>query len=148
MQGGNPKKRPKNVSELTIINSVLGQNGDWRELDASVWWAGLAPILRVASAILVNGLFVPIAEEYLWRGLVQPRLIRVLPIPHAIGLTAVLFSLKHVIVDASLGRLLALTAFGIICGVVAHRDSWRRSAALHMVANTVVTVIGLALGLT
>jgi membrane protease YdiL (CAAX protease family) len=108
----------------------------------------LGPVLKVVSLILVNGLFVPIVEEFLWRGLVQVRLSRILPIPLAIGLTAVLFSLKHVLVDASLGRFLALIAFGAICGVVAEHNSWRRSAALHMVANTVATVIGLVFGLT
>ncbi len=116
--------------------------------NSTVWLARQAPILKVVSLILVNGLFVPIAEEYLWRGLVQVRLSRVLPIPLAIGLTAVLFSLKHVLVDASLGRFLALIAFGAICGLVAQRDSWRRSATLHMVVNTVVTVVGLVFGLT
>lgn len=114
----------------------------------TVWFADLAPILKVMSLILVNGLFVPIAEEYLWRGLVQVRLKRILPAHFAIGVTAVLFSLKHSFVDASLGRLLALIAFGVICGIVAQRNSWRRSAALHMVVNTVATVIGLIFGLT
>ena len=113
-----------------------------------VWLASLASILKVVSLILVNGLFVPSVEEYLWRGLVQVHLIRSLPTPFAIGLTAVLFSLKHALVDASLRRFLALIAFGVICGTVAQRNSWRHSAALHMVANTVVTVIGLTFGLT
>ena len=116
--------------------------------NSTVWLTNLAPILKAVSLILVNGLFVPVAEEYLWRGVVQARLSRILPIPFAIGVTAVLFSLKHVLVDASLGRFLALIAFGVICGVVAQRNSWRRSAALHMVANTVVTVIGLIFSLT
>jgi len=116
--------------------------------NSTIWLTDLAPILKVVSLILVNGLFVPIAEEYLWRGLVQVRLLRILSAPFAIGLTAFLFSLKHALVDASLGRFLAVIAFGVICGVIAQRDSWRRSAALHMVANTIATVMGLILGLT
>jgi membrane protease YdiL (CAAX protease family) len=115
--------------------------------NSTIWLANLAPILRVVSLIFVNGLFVPIAEEYLWRGFVQVHLIRILPIPLAIGLTAVLFSLKHAFVDASLGRFLTLIAFGVICGVVAQRNSWRRSAALHMVVNTITTVVGLVFSL-
>jgi len=115
--------------------------------NSTVWLATLAPALKVVSLILVNGLFVPIAEEYLWRGLVQVRLIYVLTVPFGIGLTAILFSLKHALVDASLGRFLALNAFGAICGVVAQRNNWRRSAALHMVVNTIVTIIGLIFGL-
>jgi membrane protease YdiL (CAAX protease family) len=112
-----------------------------------VWLANLAPILNAVSLILVNGLFVPVAEEYLWRGLVQVCLVRILSTPFAIGLTAVLFSLKHVLVDASLGRFLTLVTFGVICGIVAQRTSWRRSAALHLVANTVLTVASLIFGL-
>jgi membrane protease YdiL (CAAX protease family) len=116
--------------------------------NSTIWLANLAPILKAVSLILVNGLFVPIAEEYLWRGLVQVCLIRILPTPFAIGLTAFLFSLKHALVDASLGRFLALIAFGVICGVAAQRNSWRRSAALHMVVNTIATVMELVFGLT
>lgn len=112
----------------------------------TMWFAGLAPILEAVSLVVVNGLFVPVAEEYLWRGLVQVRLISVLPTAFAIGLTAVLFSLKHALVDASMGRFLALIAFGVICGIVAQRSSWRRSAALHIAINTVSTVAGLIYG--
>jgi hypothetical protein len=44
-------------------------------------------------------------------------------------------------------EFLALIAFGVICGVVAQRNTWKRSAALHMVINTIATVIGLIFGL-
>lgn len=112
----------------------------------TIWLADFAPILKGLALIGVNGLFVPIAEEYLWRGVVQVRLRHIFPAPLAIGMTAVLFSLKHALVDASLGRLLALSAFGAICGSVAQRHHWQRSAALHLVVNTVTTVIGLIVG--
>ena len=140
------------VVALPIADQFLWKNIHLRMVvssyrNSSIWFAGLAAILQAASLILVNGLFVPIAEEYLWRGLIQVRLMRVLPTAVAIGLTAVLFSLKHVFVDASLGRFLTLTAFGVICGIVAQRSSWRRSAALHMLINTVFTVAGLIYGL-
>ncbi len=141
------------VWALSMVDRLLWGNVELPMIvssyrNSTVWLADLASILKVASLILVNGLFVPIAEEYLWRGLVQVHLIRILPAPLAIGLTAVLFSLKHALVDASLGRFLALIAFGVICGTVAQRNSWRHSAALHMVTNTVVTVTGLIFGLT
>jgi membrane protease YdiL (CAAX protease family) len=113
----------------------------------TVWWASLASPLKAVSLILVNGLFVPIAEEYLWRGLVQARLMGIFSTPFAIGLTAILFSFKHALVDASLGRFLTLMAFGIICGIVAQRSNWRSSAALHIFVNTAFTVMGLILGL-
>jgi membrane protease YdiL (CAAX protease family) len=117
------------VWTLSMVDRLLWENiklpmivSSYR--NSTVWLANLAPILKAVSLILVNGLFVPIAEEYLWRGLVQVRLLHILPVPFAIGLTAVLFSLKHALVDASLGRFLTLIAFGIICGVVAQRNSW------------------------
>ncbi|HEX7433087.1 MAG TPA: CPBP family glutamic-type intramembrane protease [Anaerolineaceae bacterium] len=102
----------------------------------TVWLADQAPLLRAVSLVLVNGLFVPIAQGFLWRGVVQVRLLRMVPKWLADGLTAALFSFKQVLVDASLGRLLALTAFGVICGIVAAGKDWRQPAALHLFANT------------
>lgn len=112
-----------------------------------VWLSNLAPILKALSLIFVNGVFVPIAEEYLWRGIAQARFLRILPSPLAIGITSLLFSFKHVLVDASWGRFLTLAAFGVICGVVAKQKSWRSSAALHIFINTMSTVMGLVMGL-
>ena len=110
----------------------------------TVWFAGGARVIEIAAVVAVNGLFVPVAEEYLWRGLVQPHLARVMPAAAAIGITAVLFSLKHVVVDASWGRFVTLAAFGAICGTLAHRHSWRTSASLHVIVNTASTAAGLA----
>jgi membrane protease YdiL (CAAX protease family) len=114
--------------------------------NAVVWFPHAASALEVPALVAVNGILVPIAEEYLWRGLVQARLLRMLPAAVAIGITAILFSLKHVVVDASWGRFLTLVAFGIVCGIIARRHTWRSSAALHLVVNTATTVVGLALG--
>lgn len=111
-----------------------------------IWFPQAASALEALALIAVNGILVPIAEEYLWRGLIQARLLRVLPGAVAIGLTAILFSLKHVAVDASWGRFLTLVAFGSICGIVARRHTWRSSAALHLVVNTATTAVALALG--
>ncbi len=111
------------------------------------WLGNLAPLLKPLSLILVNGVFVPIAEEYLWRGIVQVRLLRILPAALAIGITSVLFSFKHVLVDASWGRFLTLAAFGIVCGAAARQKGWRSSAALHIFINTIATVAGLVMGL-
>jgi membrane protease YdiL (CAAX protease family) len=106
-----------------------------------------APIIKVVALLFVNGLFVPIAEEFIWRGIVQERLLRFVPVPMAIGITAVLFSFKHVVVDDSFNRFLFIIAFGIICGIVACRKSWRASAAVHIFANTVGSIVALATGL-
>ncbi len=106
-----------------------------------------APLLKGSAFIIVNGFFVPIAEEFIWRGIIQERLLRILPAPAAIGITAVLFSFKHVLVDDSFGRFLFIIAFGVICGMVAYRKSWRASASLHLFTNTVATILALIAGL-
>jgi len=115
--------------------------------NSTVWLPTFAPVLKVTSLIFVNGLFVPVAEEFLWRGFVQTRLARAMSVPLAIGITAVCFSLKHVLVDASFGRALTITALGVIFGISAHRKSWRASAALHIIINTLSTITALVLGL-
>jgi membrane protease YdiL (CAAX protease family) len=115
--------------------------------NSALWLGNLAPILKALSFISINGIVVPFAEEYLWRGIAQSRLLRIFPAWLAIGITAVLFSFKHVLVDASWGRFLTLTAFGIICGIVARQKSWKNSAVLHIFINTITTVMGLILGL-
>lgn len=102
-----------------------------------------APVLVVVSLLLVNGVVVPFAEEWLWRGHIQPRVVGALGFVPGLLSTALLFSLKHAIIDASLGRLLALTAFGAIMGVLAARRGWRASALAHALANTVATIVAL-----
>jgi hypothetical protein len=93
--------------------------------------------------LLVNGVVIPVVEEWLWRGLVQPRFVGALGLLPGLFLTAVLFSLKHVVVDASPMRLLALTAFGLVMGVLAWRQGWRASALAHAVTNTAATIVAL-----
>ena len=114
--------------------------------NSNVWLPTLAPVLKVTSIIFVNGLFVPVGEEFLWRGFVQPRLARAMSVPLAIGITALCFSLKHVLVDASFGRFLTITALGVIFGIVAQRKSWKASAALHIVINMLSSIAALVLG--
>jgi len=79
--------------------------------------AGL--LLAAASLLLVNGIIVPIAEEWLLRGIIQPRLTGSPGFLAGLLITSVLFSLKHVIIDTSLGRLLTVTGFGMVMGVTA-----------------------------
>jgi membrane protease YdiL (CAAX protease family) len=120
-----------------------------------VLFASAATPLTVLSLLAVNGVVIPLAEERLWRGLIQPRLRGAWGLAPALLTTAVLFSLKHVVVDASPGRLLALSVGGLVLGVVAYRaggaaggtTGWRTSALSHMVGNLVATSLALASGL-
>lgn len=108
---------------------------------------GLATPLTIAALMTVNGVVIPLAEERLWRGMIQPRLLLAWGIAPALLTTALLFSLKHAIVDASLGRLIALFVGGLALGYVAHRagggdggrSGWRVTAISHMLANLVAT---------
>jgi membrane protease YdiL (CAAX protease family) len=139
-------------SVLALVDRILWGNAGlmpWFTSsfqDSTTWFVAQAPILKATALVFVNGFFVPVAEEFLWRGIIQVRLVRILPVPVAIGTTAVLFSFKHVVVDDSFGRFLFLVAFGVICGVVAQRKSWRASAVVHMFANTVGSILALLMG--
>lgn len=107
----------------------------------SVLFPQLAPVLTMISLLLVNGIFVPLVEEWLWRGLIQPRFVERLGLASGLLLTAFLFSLKHVIVDASLGRFLTLTGFGVVVGIIAHRKGWESAALTHTLVNIISTVL-------
>jgi len=58
-----------------------------------------------------------------------------------IGVTAVLFSAKHAIIDASMGRALAIAAGGVVLGWVAHAGTWKVSAISHVTMNTIATAL-------
>ena len=114
----------------------------WQSPDLGILlFPQIAPVLIVISLLLVNGIFVPLVEEWLWRGLIQPRFVGQLGLASGLLFTAFLFSLKHVIVDASLGRLLTLTGFGVVVGIVARRKGWESAALTHMLVNIISTVL-------
>lgn len=104
--------------------------------------------LAVASLLLVNCLFVPLVEERLWRGQIQPGLLTSWGLLPGLLTASTLFSLKHV-VDTSLGRFLSIAVGGLVLGAVAVRAGgaaggqagWRASALSHVLGNTVATVI-------
>ncbi|WP_222918586.1 CPBP family intramembrane glutamic endopeptidase [Natrinema sp. SYSU A 869] len=107
--------------------------------------------LSVATAILLlvgNGLIVPIAEEQVWRGIVQTELVDAWGTVAGIGVTAVLFAFKHVIVDLSIVRLTTLLTLAVLFGVVRHRWSTASSTVTHALINTVSTagLVAVALG--
>jgi len=136
---------------LPLIDRAL-----WGNLHIPLWLSsyrnpvhllpGSGPVLKIIFLISINGLLVPIAEEFLWRGLIQPRLVRNVGIIAGIGITALVFSLKHVIIDASMNRFLSVVVFGVVLGYLAHREDWHTSAALHLFINSISSVTILLLG--
>jgi hypothetical protein len=127
-------------------------------LDAIVWrshpwWPDTPPagaghgvgswVAFAVGLLILNGVVVPIAEELLWRGLVQPRLLAGSTTAGGIVVTSVLFSLKHVLVDHSLARAVTITAIGGVLGYVAHKTSWACSAISHGLMNVVATTLAI-----
>ncbi|MBZ6495892.1 CPBP family intramembrane glutamic endopeptidase [Natrinema longum] len=94
-----------------------------------------------------NGIVVPISEEQVWRGIVQTELVDDWGVPAGIGVTAVLFALKHVLVDLSVIRLTTLLTLGLVFGVVRHRWGTASSTVTHVLINTVSSASLVALAL-
>lgn len=105
------------------------------------------PMLAVVF-ILGNGIAVPIAEEQVWRGIVQTELVDSLGAVAGVLLTAVLFALKHVVVDLTIARITTLVALGLVLGVLRHRYGTVSSITTHIGMNLFgsVSIVLVALG--
>lgn len=100
--------------------------------------AGL-PIM-IVGLLPANGVFGPVVEELAWRGYIQPHLIRGWGPRVGIAVTALLFALKHVIVDLSYSRVFALLPGSFLLGVVGYRWGTSASTIAHVVLNSLATV--------
>ncbi|ELY82935.1 CPBP family intramembrane glutamic endopeptidase [Natrinema gari] len=105
-----------------------------------------APALAILF-LVGNGIIAPIAEEQVWRGIVQTELVEGWGVVAGIGVTAVLFACKHVIVDLSILRLTTLLTLGLVFGVVRHRWGTVSSTVTHVLINTVssASIVAVAL---
>lgn len=92
------------------------------------------PLLAVVL-LLGNGVAVPIAEEQVWRGIIQTEFVASWGAVVGILLTAVLFALKHVVIDLSLSRVTTLIVLGLVLGVVRHRYRTVSSIITHLGMN-------------
>ena len=90
--------------------------------------------------ILVNGLWVPVAEEFLWRGVIQTKLSYHTSPWVAITVTSILFSVKHAVVDLVLTRLLFLFVFGLAVGWAKQRTNTWISTLSHGYINLTGTI--------
>ena len=90
--------------------------------------------------ILVNGLWVPVAEEFLWRGVIQTKLSYHTSPWVAITVTSILFSVKHAVVDLVLTRLLFLFVFGLAVGWAKQRTNIWISTLSHGYINLTGTI--------
>lgn len=119
----------------------------------SAFAGAVAEVLRATPALAVllllgNGVVVPIVEEQVWRGVVQSELVETWGPVTGIAVTALLFALKHVVVDLSLVRLTTLVAGGLVLGLIRHRFGTVSSTVSHLGLNLLSTaaVVVAALG--
>lgn len=114
-----------------------------RSIEAAGSLQAQATAMPLATVLLlaVNGFVVPVAEERLWRGVVQTALVKARSPLAGIAVTAIVFSLKHAVVDGSPGRLLALIGFGLVAGSVRWRWGTGASTVAHIVANVIATLM-------
>lgn len=105
-----------------------------------------APLLAVVF-LLGNGVAVPIAEEQVWRGIVQTEFVASWGAAAGILLTAVLFALKHAVVDLSIARLTTLVGLGLVLGLLRHRYGTVSSAVTHIGMNlySTATIVVIAI---
>jgi membrane protease YdiL (CAAX protease family) len=95
--------------------------------------------------ILINGIWVPIAEEFFWRGTIQTKLSYYLSPWTMIILVSVFFSIKHAVVDLVLTRLLFLISFGIAAGWAKQRTNTGVSTSAHIYINLLGTLFWIAI---
>ena len=106
----------------------------------------IAIVAMAALAIVINGFWVPLAEEMVWRGAIYGNLRPALGIWLSVIVTAVFFSLKHVAVDLSLSRVLMVLLFGSWLAVIREYAGLAGAALAHITANTTATALALILG--
>lgn len=101
----------------------------------------------LALFVVGNGVLVPVAEEQVWRGIVQSTVVR--RVGPAVGIlaVAVAFACKHALIDGSLARLVTNLTGGLLYGVVRHRWGTTASTATHVAGNTIASTAAVAVAL-
>lgn len=106
---------------------------------------GLREVFTTAPWVIVimllgNGVAVPIAEERVWRGIIQTDLVARLGAVGGISVTTIVFALKHVLIDGSLVRVGSLLVLGAGFGMIRHRWGTGASTIAHILTNLGATV--------
>ncbi|MFC6942536.1 type II CAAX endopeptidase family protein [Salinirubellus sp. GCM10025818] len=119
---------------VTVTEAIFGQP----EQISGLLIEGLAGGLPVVVLfLLAHGLVAPITEELAFRGVVQTALTREQgPLVGVLG-AATLFSLKHILVDGSLERVLPVVVLALILGIVRERWGTGASTVTHATVNVV-----------
>lgn len=93
---------------------------------------------ETAMLLFMVAVMAPLVEELFYRGMIQRTLLRTLPAPAAVGITAVVFGAVHL----QLLAFGALAAFGLVLGVLALRTD-RLGLALwaHVGFNATTAIV-------
>jgi membrane protease YdiL (CAAX protease family) len=102
-------------------------------------YAGLLPSgpLAFIGGIVAIVVAAPLAEEILFRGLVQPSLARIVPVPLAVAASAAAFGAAH----GSLWLMVPVAVLGIALGAIAW---WTRGIACAWIAHAAFNALGFA----
>jgi membrane protease YdiL (CAAX protease family) len=97
------------------------------------------PLVGLGVFFLGNCLVSPFAEEYIWRGIVQPGLTLHNGALTSLILVTTLFTLRHILLDACLGRAVTLIAFSGVLWAVRHFSGLFAAMVAHMLTNAGAT---------
>mgnify|MGYP006281112021 CR=1 FL=1 len=106
------------------------------DLEAGVW------VLVLFT--FTHGFVAPLAEELAWRGIIQTALVEARGPVIGIAVTAILFTAKHAVLDASFARVPSVLVLSVALGLARHRWGTTASTIVHVVVN-LASVIGLAI---
>ena len=84
---------------------------------------------------LAHGLVAPMTEELAWRGIIQSAVVQSEGVAIGIVFTAIVFTLKHALLDLSLVRVPSVLILAFALGAVRHRWGTTASTVAHGVVN-------------
>jgi membrane protease YdiL (CAAX protease family) len=93
------------------------------------------------ALVLGNGILAPIVEELAWRGYIQTRLAHIWRPDVAPGVTALGFTLKHIVVDLSMARITTITVAALSLSLIRARFGTSSSTIAHLFMNLPSTVL-------
>ncbi|WP_255152889.1 CPBP family intramembrane glutamic endopeptidase [Halorarius halobius] len=125
------------VASLTGTDTTVAAFGFLlTDLEAGLW--------VFALFAFAHGIVAPVTEELAWRSVVQSALVEAWEPAVGIAVTAILFTAKHAVLDASLARVPTVLVLAAALGLVRHRWGTTASTVVHAVVN-LASVAGLAL---
>jgi membrane protease YdiL (CAAX protease family) len=138
---------PATAATGYVDSALFGLDETGAEFASAVTDALVANPELAVVFLLGNGLAVPLAEELIWRGIVQTDLTDAWGALAGVAVTAALFALKHVVVDGSIARLTSLVVMALLFGVVRHRYGTVASTVTHVGVNALSTAALVAVAL-